>query len=411
MKALLLALTLSLVTLPNQAQPAAKPEILGHVISPPGKPAKATAVLCYWQMKPGMEAFYKPDLPRHVQVDEQGDFKFEALDPSLLYQVLILAPGYKQLTVNNIDPSAGALSVRLVPTVPTNAPPGTFVRGRVKDAGGNPVPGALIKILGVTREGQMHWPAYGIDFYTISDDAGLFVVNGETPFVATEGVVEAAGFSKALFERWEPGSTIHEVTLIRGAAFKGRLVQAGKPVVNAEILIQNFGRESGSSEWHYFARTDSEGCFAFAHLPPNRSFSLYATMESLAGRGAVSRHQGQVQADGSTNDIGDLDLARAFMVAGRIHLSDGKPIPANARLRLTRTTMAGVMDSLSVTPNEDGSFSFPGVPAEPVTIYLRFPGYQLTPNDASLKSGSATNLTVVRDITDLLIEMKPRGRK
>ncbi len=411
MKALLLALALLLVALPNQAQPATNLDILGHVISPLGKPAKATAVLCYWQMKPGRQAFAIRDLPRHVQVDEQGNFKFESLDPRHFYQVLIFAPGCQQLSVKNIDPSARVLSLRLLPAVPTNAPPGTVVRGRVKDAGGNPVPGALIRILGVTREGQMHWPAYGIDLYAVSDDAGLFVVCGETPFTATEGVVEAAGFSKTLFERWETDGTVHELPLIGGAAFKGRLVQAGKPVVNAEILIQNFGRESGSSEWHYFARTDSEGRFAFVHLPPNRSFSLYATMESLAGRGAVSRHQGQVHADGSTNDSGDLDLARAFTITGRIHLSDGKPIPANSLLRLTRTTMAGVLDSLSVTPDEDGSFHFTGVPAEPVTIYLRIPGYQLTPNDALLKSGSATNLTVVSDITGLVIEMKPIARK
>jgi len=188
-------------------------------------------------------------------------------------------------------------------------------------------------------------------------------------------------------------------------------VQAGKPVGNAEILIQNFGAESGSSEWRSFARTDGEGRFAFAHLPPNRSFSLYATMESLAGRGAVSRQQGQVHENGSTNDFGDLNLAPAFTVGGRIRLSDGKPIPAKSRLRLTRTTMAGVLDSLSLSLDEDGSFRFAGVPAEPVALYLRIPGYQLTPRDALLKSGSATNLTVVSDITGLVIEMKPAARR
>src|SRR6266516_5168821 len=102
------------------------------------------------------------------------------------------------------------------------------------------------------------------------------------------------------------------------ATFKGRLLQAGKPVANAEILIQNFGAESGSSVWQYFARTDSEGRFAFTHLPPNRSFSLYATMESLAGQGAVSRRKGQVHADGSTSDLRDLNLDPAFTVVGRI---------------------------------------------------------------------------------------------
>ena len=75
-------------------------------------------------------------------------------------------------------------------------------------------------------------------------------VNYSIRRVAVEGKkVEAAGFSKALFVGWEPGDTVHELTLIEGATFKGRLLQAGKPVANAEILIQNFGSESGSSVW------------------------------------------------------------------------------------------------------------------------------------------------------------------
>ena len=188
-------------------------------------------------------------------------------------------------------------------------------------------------------------------------------------------------------------------------------MHAGKPVANAEILIQNFGAESGSSVWHYVAVTDDQGRFAFSHLPPNRSFSLYATMESLAGRGAVSRRQGQVHEDGSTNDFGDLNLDPAFTIEGRIRLSDGKPVPTDSLIRLTRTTMVGLRDGLSFALGEDGSFHFAGIPAEPVTLLLRIPGYQLTPRDALLKSGSATNITVVTNITGLVIEMKPAARR
>jgi hypothetical protein len=213
--------------------------------------------------------------------------------------------------------------------------------------------------------------------------------------------------SQRRFSNGGPGDTVHELTLSEGAAFTGRLLQAGQPVGNAEILIQNFGCESGSSEWRYFARTDSEGRFAFAHLPPNRAFSLYATMESLSGRGAVSRHKGRVRETGSSSDFGDLNLVPAFTVSGTVRLSDGKPLPPKSHLRLTRTTMVGVLDSLSLPLSAEGSFRFAGVPSEKVTIYLRIPGYQLTPRDALLKSGSATNLTVVNDLTNLIIEMKP----
>ena len=366
MKGFIVVVALATLAFAVHAQVPTKPDLVGHVISPPGKSVKATAVLCYWQIKPGKQPSKMRDLPRHVQADEQGNFKFESLDPSLLYQVRVFAPGCQQQTFKSVDPTTGPLSVRLERAVARNKPPATVVQGRLKDAHGNPVAGALIRTLGVTRNGRMTWPAYEIDDYSVSDDAGLFVVHGETPFTAAEGAVEAAGFSKALFVGWEPGDTVHELTLIEGATFKGRLLQAGKPVANAEILIQNFGAESGSSVWQYFARTDSEGRFAFTHLPPNRSFSLYATMESLAGQGAVSRRKGQVHADGSTNDFGDLTLDPAFTIEGRVRLSDGKPIPANSRVRLTRTTMVGLQDGLSFAVGEDGSFHFAGVPAERV---------------------------------------------
>jgi len=418
MKTFILGIAVVIVTFVSHAQVALPPDLVGHVTSPPGKSITATAVLCYWHIKTNNHLVdfrelprHTRDLPRHVQADEQGNFRFASLDPALLYQVLVFAPGCQPQTFRYVDPAAGPLSVRLEPAVPTNAPERTVVRGRLRDARGNPIAGALIKILGVTRNGSRHWPAFGIDFYAVSDDTGLFTVRGETPFTATEGVVEAAGFSKALFEGWEPGDTIHELTLIEGAAFEGRLLQTGKPVADAEILIQNFGRESGSSEWHYFARTDSKGRFAFAHLPPNRSFSLYATMESLAGRGAISRHEGRVRENGSATDFGDLNLSPAFTVAGAVRLSDGKPIPPKSRLQLVRTTMAGVLDSLSQPLGVDGSFHFTGVPGEKVTIYLRIPGYQLTPRDAFLKSGSATNLTVVNDLLNMAIVMKPATGK
>ena len=68
---------------------------------------------------------------------------------------------------------------------------------------------------------------------------------------------------------------------------------------------------------------------------------------------------------------------------------------------------SSAINGIATELREDGSFHFAGVPAERVTLYLRIPGYQLTPKDALLKSGSATNLTVITDVTGLLIEMKP----
>jgi hypothetical protein len=118
----------------------------------------------------------------------------------------------------------------------------------------------------------------------------------------------------------------------------------------------------------------------------------------------------QVHEDGSTNDIGDLTLEPAFKVEGEIRLTDGKPIPANARILLARHH-SGRMDNLGFAVGKDGSFHFVGVPPETVQLLLRIPGYELSPRDAFLISGSATNITVVTNITGLVIEMRPLARR
>jgi hypothetical protein len=69
------------------------------------------------------------------------------------------------------------------------------------------------------------------------------------------------------------------------------------------------------------------------------------------------------------------------------------------------------MDNLGFAVGKDGSFHFVGVPPETVQLLLRIPGYELSPRDAFLISGSATNITVATNITGLVIEMKPVARR
>jgi hypothetical protein len=350
-----------------------------------------------------------PHLPKRTQTDSQGHFTLESLDPAWLYHLVIIAPGCLSKSFVRIDPMSEPLTAQLEAPTPNSDSPNTVLQGRVLDARGQPVPAALIRIQGVTRNGSTMWPADDIDPFSISDSAGNFTVYARTAFTAAEGAVEATGFATALFEGWEPGDTIHTLTLTEGAALKGRLLRAGAPVANAEIRLDNFGTESGSWAWNYSALTDDQGRFLFTNLPPNRSFVLYATMESLGDRGAFSKRPGQIHEVGSTNDMGDLSLKAAFKVEGRIRLTDGKPVPTHSRVDLFRASMVGRQDGLSLTLGPDGAFSFAGVPAEKVAVYLRIPGYEISPQDRLLKSGSATNFTVVSNITGIVIQMQPQN--
>jgi hypothetical protein len=400
--------------LTSHAQPAVKSDLAGRVISPEGKASTATVVLLYAARKPDLEdsdTLLYPELPKRTQADGQGNFKFESLDPEWLYSMVIISPYCRPQILDRVNLASGPLNCRLEAVDLSNAPRGTVLRGRVLTVGEKPVPGALIRMQGVTRNGSTTWPANNIDPYSVSDEEGKFVVYGQTAFTDAGGAVEAAGFATGLFEHWSPGDSIHILRLNTGSAFKGRLLQEGHPVANANIRLDNFGAESGSMAWNYSARTDNQGRFLFTNLPPNRSFGLHATMDSLAGRGALSKRAGQVYDVGSTNDVGDLNLEPAFTVKGRIRLTDGKPIPTHSRLNLLRTSMVGLQDGLTLTAGPNGAFRFAGVPAEKITIYLRIPGYEISPNDRFLKSGGATNFTVVSNITDMVIRMQPQTQK
>ena len=64
-----------------------------------------------------------------------------------------------------------------------------------------------------------------------------------------------------------------------------------------------------------------------------------------------------------------------------------------------------------VAADKNGAFHFAGVPAELIQLLLHVPGYQLTPQDHLLKFGSSTNLDIVTDMTNLVIEMRPKGSR
>jgi beta-lactamase regulating signal transducer with metallopeptidase domain len=390
-----------------EAQSPAPITLTGRVVSPEGKSVSAIAGIWCAERKTNVTYTVStryPHLPRLARVDSAGNFKFESLDPRWTYDVYIVSPACRQQRFLSVDPAAGVFSVTLQPIAISNHLPDTLMRGRVVDNRGQPVSGALLQVKGTTRNNSTTWPAQDIDFAAMSDSAGYFLVQANTPFVEVDGAVSAAGFATSIFEHWKSGDATNEVSLNEGASVGGRLVDNGKPVSNVEFRADS----SGDAE-AYLAVTDAEGRFLFTHLSPHHPCKLYATMQSLAGRGTVPTQTISIFGDGSTNDIGDVEVQAAFKIDGQVRLRGGRPIPANSQIIVGRTA-DWYEDAMATPIGEDGSFHFAGVPAGDVTLYVWVQGYIVSWDDLHLKSGPAVRLTLAGDKTNLVIRMKPRTK-
>jgi hypothetical protein len=114
---------------PSTTNSAARPDLLGHVLSTNGLP-HATVFISTAGPKVGTSTFCPScyaDCRKSAKTDAQGDFKIESLDPQLRFQILVVAPGYKPKFVSKVDPAKGPLKVSLEVSRAGEAPPGNGV--------------------------------------------------------------------------------------------------------------------------------------------------------------------------------------------------------------------------------------------------------------------------------------------
>jgi len=346
-----------------------------------------------------------PDCAKRANTDAQGRFKIPALDPALLFRLLVVAPGHESQYAAKTDPVHGEKVIALVPLSREKLEAKTRITGMVLDAEGRPLPGATISPEGLARGTSTHWGGTDkfVDPLAVADERGQFWLFCAEGVDAVHAVAEGRGFAKRWVEL-KPGCD-HLVRLPEGVTVTGTIQKAGRPVKDVQVGVATVDRIAG----HFFRldelATDEHGFFLLSNVPAERDFVLYTTMDSLRGQGAVPSKTFNTGKNGAVVKLGTLAVQPAFRVAGRVVLSDGQPVPPNTRLFLGREQ---AWDHTEATLEADGRFEFTDVPPEEVGLSVRIKGYKFSKRNPSLDwlNGGLVG-RVTGDVTDLTLLLEP----
>jgi protocatechuate 3,4-dioxygenase beta subunit len=318
------------------------------------------------------------DCRKKAMTDAEGKFLIAGLSSELIFRVLVVAEGFRPQLVPNVDPAKAPLNVKLE-AMPSDLSRRAVLRGRVFDGSGKPIVGAVISPFFCERADRRFGGRMpGVDPASVTNLRGEFLITGNPGDLGYGIEVEAAGFSKKNVELLPTGGKVHEIRLTEGATVRGRILNKDKPVPGIAVGLVQCDASAGRFVGAYHIATDRQGRYTFLNVHPSDEYFVFTTMGGTVRFGGILPiRRITVGADGTSKDAGDGRLEATFhTVAGRVILTDGKPVPKGMQLMLSREDL-GTWDSQTKKLAADGSFRFAGVPKEAVSLNGRIPGYRL----------------------------------
>jgi hypothetical protein len=349
-----------------------------------------------------------PEIGKSTPSDTQGHFIFAGVDPSLNYELLVLADGYRPLMLKKVDPSRGEITARLKP-IPKDLQPELQLKGHVVDDDGKPVVGARIEPFGMQDGPNREWGGQGYvigDGITYTDPKGNWLLIATKANVQIDIRVTGRGIAPTNFPLQAVGDQVNEMTVGPGATITGRIVKDGKGVPNLPVKLQQKNRGVENYVGGAETVTDADGKFVAHDLKPDDDYYACATMKGLAGIGAMDLNDCRTGEPGTSTDAGDLTVEKGLHVTGQIFCSDGKRVPPGSKVRLERNELN---DSIETTIDKDGKFEFKGLPDALMEFWIDVHGYHLSDSNISFEPSNANMLLgkIDQDITDLRVQLDP----
>jgi protocatechuate 3,4-dioxygenase beta subunit len=365
-------------------------------------PRHGTSVLCQYD---------HPDCRKSAVTDEKGHFEVSGLDPDLLFKFLAVADGHHPvLSRSFVDPKLSPVTLSLKANDFTKRDPKLILSGRIRDEKGKPV--ARVTIHPVEfwkgRTGGAAIERKGFDVLAVTDKDGQFRLGVPEAEITLMVHVTAPGFAPRMLEGLSPGPDGNDVTLYRGVIVSGRVVKKDMPLAGVGVGLATVERREGNWLTEFTVATDENGCFRIPNVPTDETYVLYGKMADLASRGATELRQLHTEAGANALLAGDLEVEPGVRLSGHVRLSDGKPVPENTRLVVSREA---ARDYQEVVADKDGRFAFTGL--RPREVYglspLRVAGYHVSEKNASYELLNGTRLlgTVDADIDGLCLLLDP----
>jgi uncharacterized GH25 family protein len=405
--------------------------LTGRVTDTADKPIEHATVVVY---KAGVKKGYNlfcptcyADCGKRTITNANGMFTFTNLSGDLWFELLAAADGYVPTSVEKVDPSSTSpVAAKLAPR-PKAGDPSRIFRGHILDSQGRAVRDAVVQPVGALLDPKSGASTYGtisgLEPVAISNEKGEFEM-GYSKLDKVLVRVDARAMAET-FAVIPAGGRDATITVTEGATVRGRLVQDGKPVANAEVGL--IGRQRGGfgGNLEIFGNnfdelrigTQPDGTFAITNVPAPADWSIYGKMESLAARGATGSIACATKHDKEVVDVGDIQVKPAHHLRGRVVLSDGKPIPEGMRVTISPES---AWDTQTAILPPDGRFEFLGLAAGSYSVWASVKGYEISNANVSqtVKSGDgsvtsyapgvAPPFTIDRDVEAFVITLYPK---
>ena len=346
------------------------------------------------------------DCVKWTNAGEDGSFAIEGLDPGLKFRVLVTASGMQSRITDLLDPAAESPSITLEP-IPDDLAIDRTLNGRVVDASGRPIAGALIAPEGAETPERRWWGLVEGASPTVSGPDGRFRMILDRDFLGVDLEVMASGFAGTSAELLAPGPEEHAIVLPRGARVTGSLVDGTGPVVGVKVAVVQLDR---SARAHFIkavgATTDASGRFTFDSLPADQGYAIFSHVPGNPETSPVlATKRFRVPGDGATRDLGPLEVIPPLSLGGRLVMPDDAPVPPETRLALGRDP---AWDLVEVPVSDDGTFSIAPLPPETYAVRVVAKGFEVDPSGLRYQSLGPTSFGVRLDesIADLRVPLR-----